>query len=353
MANGLLAPMTTNPAELARQQGFGYLPPQRQAGGAPGMFGGPGGMNQLKQFYGAMLPGAQDNPLAFGQGFVRAMQQQQQINQENSPMGQLLRMYGQVNPRDWKKDSMQRFHDNLVRTGKIDFGLLERYEPVNNTIQKAIGEADKAASEAWSASTQADRLAQRYWDQYLNGDFDTGLIGTAKDWIANNITGIYSDQTALVKDFTKYRNEQAIKDLPPGVASDRDVQITMAGLPTGRVSPEYLAAYMRGVQKLKLAEYARAAHRSGYLTMNQRFDGITEDWAKRGQRNIERLWRQHDFPADYTDSNISDLDWMTKKYGILGQRSGPVSDQKPKTPVEDDERDWEAEINRAANMPGR
>ena len=80
----------------------------------------------------------------------------------------------------------------------------------------------------------------------------------------NAWSGIFGSGAASIKDIlgtqdaarnwrtevAKLRNEIAIGDLPPGVASDKDIALVLKGTPDTFTNPEALRQYLRGVEKL-------------------------------------------------------------------------------------------------------
>lgn len=320
---GLLALQQPDPRAI-RAQGFGYVPPMQSPAvppqvapqGAPqaptpaqGM-----GLNQMKQVYG-LLAGGADDPTQVGMQYVNAVQHQQQMQSENSQMGQLLKLYGTVNPRDWTVESLSNFHKNFVENGTVDYNLLERYKGMSSVVEKEIIAADNAAAAAADSAAVAGDLADRYLDAHRRGNFRQGLAGAFDTWITRNITGNYDSQNALKQDFTKFVNEMVIKGLPPGVASDRDIKITQAGWPPATASPEYMAAYMNGIKKLKIIEHTRAAHRSNYLGINKDVTGAYSSWAKNQQDLVRNAFRYHGLGIDTVDSSVDNQTYAAQKYG--------------------------------------
>lgn len=285
------------PEQEARRQGLedmrqmqnrqqGVLAMQRQPPGVqPGGFSGPGGANRLNEIYGIMAQGA-DQPAAVGQQYVQSMQKQQVLDRANQPIEQFLKLYGNVNPYDWSAQSLQRFHDNYVRTGQLQFDLLEPKQTLTAEENKAILTADermyKAGSQIGRVGSIVDRLDQRA----RTGDYKQGILGSADEWISQNITGNVDDTNLLKQEYRGLKNSAVIADLPPGVASDKDIAIAREGWPGPNVNPAYLAAFMRGMQKMQVMEYAWNQHRSHYIGMNRNVERITEDWQKNKGRWI-------------------------------------------------------------------
>lgn len=83
----------------------------------------------------------------------------------------------------------------------------------------------------------------------------SGVIAQAgQAW--RSFWGTQNDADFLRTLYTDAKNVTVINNLPPGVASDRDVALVMMGSVDQFANPKYTAAYMRGIAKLMRAEKA-------------------------------------------------------------------------------------------------
>jgi len=254
----------------AGQQPFGMQQPSSG-------FGGPGGADRLNEIYGIMAEGA-DRPAAVGQGYVRAMQDQQQLDRQNQPIEQFLQLYGKVNPYDWSAPSLQRFHDNYIKTGQLQFDLLEPKKALTAEENKAILQADERMYKAGTQIGRMGSLVTRLDAAARSGDYTQGIVGSADEWISQRITGNVDETEAIKQQYRDLKNAIVIQNLPPGVASDKDIAIAREGWPGPNVSPAYLAAFMRGMQKMQVMEYAYNSHRSHYIGMHESVQGLSTNW---------------------------------------------------------------------------
>ncbi len=81
-------------------------------------------------------------------------------------------------------------------------------------------------------------------DKVWSGIFGAGAASL------NKILGTQGEVDTWRTNVTALRNEVAIGDLPPGVASDRDIELVLKGTPDSFANPEALRDYLRGVEKL-------------------------------------------------------------------------------------------------------
>lgn len=331
MANGnpLFGLMpSTDPQQSAQQslaaqiqnREYGLVTPQGmqpQGQPTPTGFGGPGGMERLQQLYGAMAPYARD-PGAMMQNYVSAMQQQQRLDEMSSPMGRALSIYGKVNPHDWTAQSLQQFHNNFKETGQMRFDLLERKRPMSTETEKQIYSAHQSIQDAGQNALRAGDIASRLESAYRSGEWTAGAKGRVLSWFRTQGLGDYKTMEAIKTDFNKFVNTEVINSLPPGVASDRDIQIFQKGFPPDYADAAYLAAYMRGMQKAKALEQAFYRHKSMFLSANETPKGLTADWDQRRQNFAENALRAAGLEMYKPDAAMSDAD-ASRAYFARGQ----------------------------------
>lgn len=280
-----LAPPTPAPSPRQMQnRQAGVLTAQRQPNvglqQAQSPFAMP--LDQMNQLYGIMAAYS-DDPTQVGQGYVSAMQQRQVIERQNQPIEQFLRLYGNVNPFDWSAPSLQRFHDNYIKTGQLQFDLLEPKKSLSEKENAAILDADEKMFKAGREIGNIGSLIERLDAANRAGNYSVGIFGTVDEWFTQNITGDPDDTEMIKQNYRDLKNKIVIQGLPPGVASDRDIAIAREGWPGPNVSPAYLAAFLRGVQKLEVLNYAYNMHKSMHIGQAQELNQLTSAWQRNGR----------------------------------------------------------------------
>jgi hypothetical protein len=174
-----------------------------------------------------------------------------------------------------------------------------------------------AVGESVSASALADRmngLAEQISSTPMPSGWNASFREKAK--------GAFGDQdpvSALRAEYNQLVNAQAVKNLPPGPASDKDIQMAKQGFPPANASPEYLASFLRGMGKLQLAVAAGADRKTNWLSANGSLAPARRDMDVGGvmipagttyaefNSNAVKRGRQGQMP--------SGLDGLLKKYG--------------------------------------
>jgi hypothetical protein len=127
-------------------------------------------------------------------------------------------------------------------------------EKLSPFAEKAIADASDAANVSRSSAARYSTLADNMRNASGMGG---GLKATWGEWLKEQ-TGNQDELTALRKEALGITNSEAIASLPPGPATDRDIEMAKAPFPTEKSDPKYVADWLGAVSRLqqKKAEYA-------------------------------------------------------------------------------------------------
>jgi hypothetical protein len=126
---------------------------------------------------------------------------------------------------------------------------------------KTIEDRQKVNAEAAQGASTANAKIDQVMT-FINQNADnmkTGLSATAADYFAK-LTGTQGPEQYVRTVVNGIINSNIINDLPPGVASDKDVELVLKGAPPANADPAVLKQYLEGVRKIneyKLKEQAR------------------------------------------------------------------------------------------------
>ena len=121
--------------------------------------------------------------------------------------------------------------------------------------------------------------------------------------------GRQGGEDAVRQEYVKLRNEATISGLPPGSASDRDIQIAMSGWPPENAKADYLAQFMRGQAKLAAISAEMNSAKSSYISSNNgNLAGFVEYWGE-------------------TSSGEDFIKGIEEKYGISFAAQSPEDEQ--------------------------
>jgi len=141
-----------------------------------------------------------------------------------------------------------------VQFGRKHGFISREGEKLSAFAEKAIADSADAANVSRSSAAKYTSLADNLRKAAGMGG---GLKATWGEWIKEQ-TGNQDELTALRKEALGITNSEAIASLPPGPATDRDIEMAKAPFPTEKSDPKYVADWLSAVSRLqqKKAEYA-------------------------------------------------------------------------------------------------
>ena len=143
----------------------------------------------------------------------------------------------------------------------------------------AYNEVKESASIAQRAGSIADRLT------ILNPS--SGVLANFEE-TKNNFFGTQTEDEALRTDIRAMTNSMVMSSLPPGAASDKDIELALRGVPRADSSPEILQQYFRGIAKIAAIKGYEADLRLDHLDEEGDVGGFSKKW-REAQKDPEFL----------------------------------------------------------------
>ena len=154
-------------------------------------------------------------------------------------------------------------------TQMTNVNVLEKLAQINklNTeipadTRKLINENAVVAATAKQSADQFNDLANRI--ESLGG---YGKLSSLSEFAKSTI-GAEGYETSLRQEYTRLRNSAAIKSLPPGPATDKDIQMALSGFPKDTSNSANIAQFLRGMAKLQDIDSAVANAKTDWLAKN-------------------------------------------------------------------------------------
>lgn len=146
--------------------------------------------------------------------------------------------------------------------------LTKEGQKLSSHAEKRLGAANDEAVQSSAAARNYAGLAEDFAKSGAAG-------GTRAKWSESykELTGSEDAVSQLRQEYRQIRNTEAVKNLPPGVASDKDIELALSGFPSDTSNAEYIASFMRGMSKL-------AGHRAGYNEFKSQY--ISDNGTERG-----------------------------------------------------------------------
>ncbi|BAQ84274.1 hypothetical protein [uncultured Mediterranean phage uvMED] len=227
----------------------------------------------------------QENKRQFDQNM--ALKQQEQAGKASGSGG-----------KDFEKIASFKFWQELKRQGRDEEA--KAYGQANGFVTKegrelsakmqdihynALDKAEKSRTAEARLNSIAESLSKT--------DYQGGVKGSVFETL-KSITGSQDIKTELRKKVFGIRAKEVVKNLPPGAASDPDVQMAKSGFPDDTANKETWMSFLRGTAKLErvVAKYEEA-----------KVDYIDENGSLRG---FQQFWRKESKKKDYFDQAEND-----------------------------------------------
>jgi len=154
-------------------------------------------------------------------------------------------------------------------TQMTNVNVLEKLASINkmNTdipadTRKLINESAIVAATSKQSADQFNDLAKR-----IEGLGGYGKLSSLSEFAKSTI-GAEGYETSLRQEYTRLRNTAAIKSLPPGPATDKDIQMALSGFPKDTSNSAQIAQFLRGMAKLQDIDASVANAKTDWLTQN-------------------------------------------------------------------------------------
>jgi len=142
--------------------------------------------------------------------------------------------------------------------GAEAFGRAARFESSEGQKLSPFAEKEIAsASDEYTTATSAMSRYKSLADKLKGSAMGGGLTSKWTEFVKEQ-TGNQDELTALRKEALGITNSEAINSLPPGPATDRDIELARAPFPTEKADPVYVANWLGAISRLneKKAQYA-------------------------------------------------------------------------------------------------
>lgn len=159
---------------------------------------------------------------------------------------------------------------NITDAKDFEDYVVEEEPVVRGSILAGMqGEASENSQAGMVASQAADRVTDLFGDMDKNGLLDAegnfnetfrsvgGFVGSTQNQIFDGL-GMRDDISKYRTAATREINQQVVDNLPPGVASDRDIELFKKGFPPENAGMEEIVEYLQQARYVyeEAAEYA-------------------------------------------------------------------------------------------------
>ena len=179
-------------------------------------------------------------------------------------------------------------------------------------LQQKAGQLDPSAidlvNKSSIAAVASEQSAARMLDlakllDQLGGGY--GALSNVNAWI-RNATGNQDAWTQARQEYVRLRNTQAIKSLPPGPATDRDIELALKGFPSDNADAGTISSFLRGMAKLSQYEAVAEGAKAEWVNSVGSLGRSTRDIEIGGIR-VPRNTTYVDFARQFMERRAQDL----------------------------------------------
>ena len=168
--------------------------------------------------------------------------------------------------------------------------------------------ATKIVNDSAVAAVGSEQAAGRMLDLASRLEQQGGGYGTfsgINSWF-RNATGNQDAWTQTRQEYVRLRNTQAIKSLPPGPATDRDIELALKGFPAENADAKTVASFLRGMAKMSQYEAVAESAKSEWVNSVGSLGRATRD-IEIGGVQVPRGTTYVDFAGQFMDQRAQDL----------------------------------------------
>lgn len=144
-------------------------------------------------------------------------------------------------------------------------------------IDKSIYTADQEAFRANGVIQEVDSILGGLDEIERRGGMQTGIAGDFSE-VAKDVFGKEDYVTEVRKQYEDIKVRSAINNLPPGVASDKDIELVLAPWPDGTSNPELIRAKLEAIQRVERGRAEYALFESNWLAEKGSRSGLQSAW---------------------------------------------------------------------------
>jgi len=151
--------------------------------------------------------------------------------------------------------------------------------------QKRAMQLSKEAFEFSDSSNELLSLA----DQYEKINPASGIAASVDEGL-KSLLGTEDAVTELRARFNNIRANVTMQNLPPGAASDKDVELVLSGFLSANANPETVASFLRGLSKISRYKAERSNYISKFIEDNKMSSGAYDQWNVEGKEQFMKKY---------------------------------------------------------------
>tara|TARA_R110000764_G_scaffold121620_2_gene209309 strand:- start:2801 stop:3721 length:921 start_codon:yes stop_codon:yes gene_type:complete len=148
-------------------------------------------------------------------------------------------------------------------------------------LEKALLDSQDLVVKAKRNSTEFDILANQVESAALAGGVQSTTSETLKA-----LLGSQDDVTELRRRFNSVRLSEGLKNLPPGPATDKDMEQAFKGVPPENAPASQIASFLRGAAKMARFDAGYNQFKSDFISDKSTAKGLNKEWRRTVQSEV-------------------------------------------------------------------
>lgn len=157
-----------------------------------------------------------------------------------------------------------------LNSDKLDADLEWRYEELDRKGSTLDGAGQKQVNDAVLESTTLATIAQQQKDlanKARNSEQWGGLISAGWEGLKGAL-GVETERSDMVREVTKMINSEVVKGLPPGPATDKDIEIIKKGFPPATADGKTIGRFLDAMSNVNMAAAANKQMQAEWQSQN-------------------------------------------------------------------------------------
>jgi hypothetical protein len=183
-----------------------------------------------------------------------------------------LKFERQKETNDQRKEQL----DRDIRAQELE--LKRQSEQRQSKKLSAASEKNLIQSQdAYGQFIEDSRQFKLLSDDYERLDPQGGVFASIDEFFAK-VLGSQDEVNELRRRFNKIRISEGLKNLPPGPATDKDVELALKGVPAEGASKEQVMSFLRGASRMATISAAYNQFKSEYISDKGNTRGLIGSW---------------------------------------------------------------------------
>lgn len=204
-----------------------------------------------------------------------------------------------------------------LNSDKLDADLEWRYEELDRKGTTLDGAGQKQVNDAVLESTTLSTIAQQQKDlaNKARASGQTGGLVSAGWEGLKGALGVETERSDMVREVTKMINSEVIKGLPPGPATDKDIELIKKGFPPATADGKTIGRFLDAMSNVNMAAAANKQMQAEWQSQNGNLGNSKRDLDVLGIK-VPKGTTYQKFASSNMGEAVNQIDKMNSQQAI-------------------------------------